>query len=235
MRCVKTAPVWLAGLALVACQPGQDMSSEEAPTPAAAPPAAAPPTPTPPPAQVSTAPQTTNQASLLSEPNWAVLFAGNDLSSFNEVGDAEWNIVDDYVEARDFIQVFLVTKGHYTDFLLQAEFWPSPGANSGIFIRNDNADAINATDGYELNIADTNENVNNRTGSIVNHMAPMATVETDGKWNTYEIMAQGNHIVARVNGTVTADMENDEHPSGPIAFQNNGGTIRFRNIRIRPL
>jgi len=171
----------------------------------------------------------------LSEPNWVVLFAGHDLSSFNEVGDAEWNIIDDYVEADGYTGAFLVTKGHYTDFHLELEFWPGPESNSGIFIRNDNADAINAEDGYEINIFDTNENPDNRTGSIVNHVPPMTEVSTEEQWNTYEITAQGDRIIARVNGTVTADVELDEHPNGPIAFQNNGGLIRFRNIRIRPL
>ena len=236
MKCVFTALVCLSGLALAACQPG-DMSSQETPAaeePAAAP-VAPPPAPEPEPAAATQEPQTTTQASLLSEPNWAILFAGHDLSSFNQVGEAEWTIIDDYVEAVDNLQVFLVTKGHYTDFLLQLEFWPGAGANSGIFIRNDNADAINAEDGYEINIFDQNENPENRTGSIVFHMPPMTTVTTEEQWNTYEITAQGNRIIARVNGTVTADLEDETHPNGPIAFQNNGGLIRFRNIRIRPL
>ena len=238
MKCVPTALACLSGLTLAACQPGQDMASEEAPAQTAAAPA---PAAAPPPVavaqapQAATGPQTTTQASLLSEPNWVVLFAGHDLSSFNEVGDAEWNIIDDYVEADGYTGAFLVTKGHYTDFHLELEFWPGPESNSGIFIRNDNADAINAEDGYEINIFDTNENPNNRTGSIVNHVPPMTEVSTEEQWNTYEITAQGDRIIARVNGTLTADVELDVHPNGPIAFQNNGGLIRFRNIRIRPL
>ena len=248
MKCVSTVLTCLLGLTLAACQPGQDTASDEAPAqtaapppppPAAAPapapaaPAAAP--PPPPAAQASQVPQTTTQASLLSEPDWVVLFAGHDLSSFNEVGDAQWNLIDDYVEADGYLQSFLVTRGEYTDFHLQLEFWPGPGANSGIFIRNDNPAAINAEDGYEINIYDTNPNPDNRTGSIVNHVPPLTAVSTEEQWNTYEITAQGNRIVAQVNGTVTADTEIDEHPSGPIAFQNNGGLIRFRDIRIRPL
>ena len=63
----------------------------------------------------------------------------------------------------------------------------------------------------------------------------MTSVSTEEQWNTYEITAQGDRILALVNGTVTTDVELDEHPNGPIAFQNNGGLIRFRNIRIRPL
>ena len=239
MKRVTTVLLFLSGLMLAACQPPEEMSSAEEPSaetssaeassgemPEAE--TSAPDTP----AQMA---QTTTQASLLSEPEWAILFAGHDLSSFNEVGDAQWNIIDDYVEADGYENSYLVTRGHYTDFLLQAEFWPGAGSNSGIFIRNRNPDAISASDGYEINIYDTNENVDNRTGSVVNHRPPMEVVATEEQWNTYEITAQGNRITARVNGTLTADMEDDTHANGPIAFQNNGGLIRFRNIRLRPL
>ncbi len=179
--------------------------------------------------------QTTTQASLLSEPEWAILFAGHDLSSFNAVGDAEWNIIDDYVEADGYTGSFLVTRGHYTDFLLQAEFWPGANSNSGIFIRNGDPQAISAMGGYEINIYDTNENPDNRTGSIVGHVPPLAEVISEEQWNTYEITAEGNRITVMLNGTLTAELEDDTHANGPIAFQNNGGLIRFRNIRLRPL
>lgn len=233
MKCVSTSLVCLSSLFLAACQPADDMPTQEAP--AEAPVAEAPPPAAPAPEPEGQTAQTTNQASLLAAPNWAILFAGHDLTSFNQVGEAQWNIVDDYVEGDGYTNSYLVTKGHYTDFLLELEFWPGAGANSGIFIRNDNADAIAASDGYEVNIFDTNENPDNRTGSIVGHMPPMETVPTEEKWNTYQITAQGNRILVRVNGTVTADHEDASHPNGPIAFQNNGGLIRFRNIRIRPL
>jgi hypothetical protein len=63
----------------------------------------------------------------------------------------------------------------------------------------------------------------------------MAEVIAGGKWNRYEIKAEGSRIVVHLNGTLVADLDDDTHASGPIAFQNNGGLIRFRNIRIRPL
>jgi hypothetical protein len=63
----------------------------------------------------------------------------------------------------------------------------------------------------------------------------MATLETGGKWNSYDIVAEGTHIVVTLNGTVTADFEDDTHPSGPFALQNNGGLIRFRAVQLRPL
>lgn len=233
MICSRTALLCLTGFFLVACEPSGEMTasdvpaaengSSEAMSDAVEPEASMP------------IAQTTTQASLLSEPEWTILFAGHDLSSFNAVGDAQWNIIDDYVEADGYTGSFLVTRGHYTDFLLQADFWPGAGSNSGIFIRNGDPQAISAMGGYEINIYDTNENLDNRTGSIVGHVPPLTEILSEEQWNTYEITAQGNRITVVLNGALTAELEDDTHASGPIAFQNNGGLIRFRNIRLRPL
>ncbi len=63
----------------------------------------------------------------------------------------------------------------------------------------------------------------------------MTTVEAEEQWNTYEIVAEGSRIVVTLNGTVTAELEDDTHPSGAFALQNNGGLIRFRDVRLQPL
>jgi len=227
----------LSALALVACQNADEVASQQAPPapmPAAEmPPAAAEPEPAP--SAAAQGPQTTAEASLLSEPQWVVLFAGQDLSSFDTVGDVEWGIVEDYVESEGGTASFLVTRGAYTDFLLHAEFWTNPEANSGIFLRCQNPEQPNAEICYEVNIFDQNPNPDNRTGAIINHVPPMANIEAANQWNTFEITAQGPRIEVRLNGTLTAELEDDELASGPIGFQNNGGLVRFRNIRLRPL
>ena len=216
MKRQSAAAICLSSIVLAACQNAEETSSQQAAT-------------------ASRTPQTTTQASLLSEPNWVLLFAGHDLSSFDQVGDAQWNITDDYVEADGYTQAYLVTRGHYSDFLLHVEFWPGPGANSGYSSATTTRTRSAPTAGTRSISSIRTKNPDNRTGSIVNHMPPIAAISTEGQWNTYEINAEGNRIVVRLNGTVTAEFESEEHASGPIAFQNNGGLIRFRNIRLRPL
>jgi hypothetical protein len=166
---------------------------------------------------------------------WTTLFDGSNLDSFNALGEARWNIIDDYVEADGYTGSYLVTKEDYGDFALELEFWPSIDANSGVYIRNQSGERIGADFGYEINIYDTNENPDNRTGAIIRFSAPMEEIIAGGKWNKYEITAEGSRIVVHINGTLVADLDDDTYASGPIAFQNNGGLIRFRNIRIRPL
>lgn len=117
----------LAGVALIACQPAGDMGGEMAAEQTAAPVETAMPEPAAPPAQDSE----TVAHSLVYDTTWVNLFAGHDLSQFVEVGGADWNIVDDYVESTSGTATgFLVTRGAYGDVQLQLEFWTSPDANS---------------------------------------------------------------------------------------------------------
>ncbi|MFL2546527.1 MAG: DUF1080 domain-containing protein [Candidatus Rariloculaceae bacterium] len=237
MKGLTIATILFSSLALSACQnadePAVDSSAPVAGAVEPAPPAVAEPAPAQPAAPAG--PQTTTQASLASDSQWAILFAGHDLSSFDTLGDAQWNIIDDYVEADGYTGSFLVSRGGYTNFRLSLEFWSGPDSNSGIFIRCEGPAAVSANSCYEINIFDTNENPDNRTGSIVNHAPPAITTMANEQWNTYDIVAQGSRIVVTLNGNVTAEIEDDSHPYGPFALQNNGGLIRFRNVRLRPL
>ena len=47
---------------------------------------------------------------------WTTLFDGSDLGSFNTLGEAQWIIIDDYVEADGYTGSYLVTKDDYGDF-----------------------------------------------------------------------------------------------------------------------
>jgi hypothetical protein len=174
-------------------------------------------------------------AASAAETEWVTLFDGTDLSHFDTLGDAQWNIIDDYVEADGYTWSYLVTKEDYADFELEVDFWPSADANSGVYIRCQNRDEVKSDSGYEINIYDTNENPDNRTGAIIRFSPPIEATVAGEHWNTYRIKAEGSHIVVHLNGKVVNDVEDDTYASGPIALQNNGGLIRFRNIRVRRL
>ena len=227
-------PISIAALA--ACDTGGDMGGNAgASAPASAP------APAQMPAESATSapvPMTTNDASLLAEPTWAVLFAGQDLTAFSQIGGANWRLDNGTVIADDGEPPgFLVTKGAFTDFHIRVEFQASSQTNSGIFIRCADPNVVSAEVCYEINIFDQNQNAANRTGAIVNHAPPAVSVMAGDAWNTLEVMGEGAHLTVRMNGTVTADYVDpqNEHASGHIGLQYNGGPIRFRDVRIRPL
>ena len=162
------------------------------------------------------------------------LFDGSNLDSFNQTGDANWHIVEDYVEANSG-GGHLVTKESYGDFRLTAEFWVDPDANSGIFIRCSDPADIGSDTCYEVNIFDKRPEQNYRTGAIVDVAEPMVKIDAGGQWNTYEIVAQGNHLMVTLNGQKTVDVMDSKHASGPLTLQYGAGIVRFKNVQITPL
>jgi hypothetical protein len=162
------------------------------------------------------------------------LFDGKDLSAFNVLGDANWQIVDGVVQANQGTG-YLVTKGSYTDFQINLDFWVDEDANSGVFIRCSNPQQVNGNNSYEVNINDKRPDQRYRTGGIVNVASPSSVINTGGKWNTFEITARGPRLIVILNGTRVVDAEHSGHARGPIALQYSAGTVKFRNVVIRTL
>ncbi len=171
----------------------------------------------------------------MAESTWVTLFDGQDLSQFEQVGGPNWQIVDDYVEATSGEAGFLVTHDAYGDVQVQAEFWTSPEANSGIFMRCPSANEVGAATCYEVNIFDQRPDQTYRTGGIVNFAEPMAQMDAANRWNTFDIVMDGDHLVVRMNDTLMVDTNDSTIESGVIGFQWSAGTVRFRNIRLREL
>jgi hypothetical protein len=172
----------------------------------------------------------------VSEDGWQILFDGSSLAQFDILGDANWRIEDTSVVADESTAAsFLVSQQDYTDFELQLEFWVNTEANSGIFLRCQDREAIADSSCYEVNIYDTRADQTYRTGGIVNLVAPAEFVYTGGQWNRYEITVNGNRLQVRLNGRDLVDEEDSQYASGPVALQYGSGTVKFRNVQIRPL
>lgn len=163
---------------------------------------------------------------------WQTLFDGTSFAGWNQNGDANWQLVDG-AAAADSGTGFLVTAASYADFDLELEFWVTPDANSGVFIRCAGPTEIGAAECYEVNIFDQRPDPQYRTGAIVDVAEPRVMLETGDKWNRYEISARGPHLVVKLNGQTTVDTEDDKLTVGPIALQYGAGRVMFRNVRIR--
>jgi hypothetical protein len=132
---------------------------------------------------------------------------------------------------------FLLSEGLYDDFRLSLEFRVDATTNSGIFIRCRDRQRVHPETCYELNIWDQHPQQEARTGAIVLwHMPPLAQVNTLGRWNSYEVVARGPQLEVRVNGVLTARLEDADSTAGFIALQRWGeGTVRFRRIELQLL
>jgi hypothetical protein len=162
------------------------------------------------------------------------LFDGHSLGGWLVSGEADWSVEEGSIVARGKGDGFIQTLESYGDFELSVEFWVDATTNSGIFIRCGDPQRIHPETCYELNIWDEHPQQQARTGAIVfKVMPPLANVETVGRWNTYDVMARGARIEVRVNGELTATLDDADPSPGFIALQHwQTGTVKFRNLRL---
>jgi Domain of Unknown Function (DUF1080) len=177
-------------------------------------------------------------ASGQTDAGWITLVDSAKMGDWDEVAKANWAMKDgaltaDKLEGKDL--AYLMSRNSYKDFQIRAEFWVSDDANSGIFIRCEDPKKVDGKTCYEVNIYDQRPDPTYGTGAIptVAKVDPMP--KAGGKWNTYEITAQGPHLVVVLNGQKTVDVQDSQHASGPIGLQYGSGVVKFRKVQIKPL
>jgi hypothetical protein len=174
-----------------------------------------------------------------SGPGWVQIFDGKNLGDWDRFGESNWRVEDGAIVAdkrTSKTPAYLLTKNKYKDFQLHIEFWASPDANSGIFMRCSDLQKVGDRTCYEANIFDTRKDPTYGTGAIVRFAEVNPMPKAGGKWNTYEITVKGRQITLVLNGKQTAQLrESEMFVEGPFALQHGAGTIKFRKVAIKPL
>jgi len=191
------------------------------------------------------------------EDGFELLFNGKDLTGWQ--GNTKGYVVKDgmIVVEPELGGGNLYTAKEYGDFIMRFEFKLTPGANNGLGIRTPlNVNA--AYNGMELQILDnTAEKYKTLRpyqyhGSIYGVVpAKRGYLKPVGDWNYQEVIARGNQITVKLNGTTIVDadikeagspktMDGREHPGlfnkkGYIAFCGHGDKLAFRSLRIKIL
>ena len=165
---------------------------------------------------------------------------GTGLDNFTTLGDANWRMIDGAIQA-DKGSGFLVSKSSYSDFQMRVEFWADADANSGIFMRMQDTQKVNAANSYEVNIFDKRPEQTYATGAIVDVAKVDPAPKAAGKWNVFEITAKGTQLTVVFNGVQTVNVQDSKHARGPFSLQyapgvvKDSGTIKFRKVEIKPI
>ncbi len=178
------------------------------------------------------------QKAVSQEAGWVTLFDGKSLDGWDQVGESNWRVEDgaivvDKMAGKD--PGYLVSKKPYKNFVVRVEFWSSDDANSGIYFRC--LDPMKITDRtcYEANIFDQRPDPSYGTGALTRYVEVSPMPKAAGKWNTYEVTANGRDITVVLNGQTTAKMRNGMFDEGPIVLQHGAGAIKFRKVEVKPL
>lgn len=169
---------------------------------------------------------------------WIRLFDGYSLFGWEAQHADQWEVTEDGVltSSGDVEPSILMTSVPWTDYELQLEYKLDAGGNSGIFLRSSPSPSNPAEDCYELNLCDTHEQF--KTGSLVGRAQPIAKVQGDGEWHTLRVLCDGNWIQAWLDEVHMTDFHDESDSpllSGRIGLQQNGGTVQFKNVKLKPL
>jgi hypothetical protein len=172
---------------------------------------------------------------------WVTLFDGKNLDNWSPIGTANWKL-DGGELVADNGNGFMVSKTDYADFDLRVEFWIEAKTNSGVFIRCTDPNSVSGKTAYEVNIWDTRPEPKYGTGAIVDVAAVDPMPHAAGKWNTYEIIANGGTFTVILDGKKTVNnAHSDKFAKGRIALQHGkgvsdeSGVVKFRKVAIKLL
>jgi hypothetical protein len=181
--------------------------------------------------------------SMSSGSGWVTLIDGDKgMDNWSVSGSAgNWRAEGGAIQADKLVSgkgaSVLVSKQSFRDFELVVEFWAGDDTNSGVYLRAPNPNQVNTASGaYEVQIWDKNPNPKYATGSLVNVSEVQPIHKAANKWNTFEVVAKGTQITVKMNGVVTASIQDAKNTQeGRFGLQFNGGPIKFRKLAVKPL
>jgi hypothetical protein len=199
---------------------------------------------------------------------WVPLFNGRDLGGWVQRGGAaEYRVEEGELVGRAVPGTpnsFLCTDRSYTNFILELEFKPQAGLNSGVQVRSEyldkpgrvvwqgktNSIPARRVHGYQVEI---DPSARAWTGGIYDEgrrgwlvdlktNTPAQKAFKLGEWNQFRIECRGDEIATWLNGVPAARLEDSLTPAGFIGLQVHGIgrntntlEIRWKNVRIREL
>lgn len=173
---------------------------------------------------------------------WVRLFNGKDLTGWKTHPDSpgEWKVEDGLLTGRGPLSHLFSERGDYENFHFRVEARINDGGNSGQLFRTKFEPAF--PEGYEAQINASHADPI-RTGSLylpeVKEVLVADKLHKPDEWFAQEVIAQGNHIIIKVNGKTTVDYRdpNKAYTRGHVALQQHGpGTVvQFRKIEIKEL
>jgi len=176
---------------------------------------------------------------------WIALFDGKSFDGWVVTGDKDgFGIRDGMIEWVKGGGQAVRSRARYDNFALRLDWKIEDGGNSGIYLRAPRAARASKV-GMEFQLMGDHgkEPGTKTTGALYDAAAPLVNASKPaGEWNSVEILLDGQHLKATLNGQLIHDRNLDEHEKlrlrnhrGFIALQDHNHYVAFRNIRLKPL
>ena len=185
---------------------------------------------------------------------WISLFNGKNLQGWKVTKENPESIsVQEGVIVIDGPRAHLyytgdVKRHNFKDFEFRAKVKTMPHANSGIYFHTQYQEEGWPYHGYECQVNNTHSDPS-KTGGLWGVNAYYKQAVQDKEWFDYYVRVQGKKVTIKINGVVTIEFEEPDHPehakklpgrlirSGTFALQAHDpkSKILYKEIYVRPL
>jgi hypothetical protein len=168
---------------------------------------------------------------------WVNMFDGKTLKGWkaSEQPDS-WKVVDGAIVGDGPVSHLFWMVEECGNCEFKAEVKLNHSGNSGMYFRT--AFGPGFPKGYEAQVENTSPDPQ-KTGSLYNFSKVTEQLIQDDTWWTQHIIADGNHIIIKINGKVVTDYvdEKNTYTKGYLALQqhNPGSVVQYRKLMMRPL
>jgi hypothetical protein len=156
---------------------------------------------------------------------------GDGIKKFDK---GQWTFKDGVLKGEGEVSHIFSPLGEYENFAYKAEIKISDNGNSGQYFRAKLGNGWPA--GYEAQINSTHTDP---TGSLYNFKNVMEKLVPHDTWFTQEVIADGNHIIIKVNDKVVVDFvdEKKSFTKGHFAFQQHhlGSIVEIKNVQVKEI
>lgn len=168
---------------------------------------------------------------------WIQMFDGKTLNGWKTADNPEsWTVRNGVItgDGERSHLFYMVEQCSNCEF--KAEVRLNHGGNSGMYFRTEFGPGF--PKGYEAQVNNSHGDPK-RTGSLYNFKNVYEQLVADDTWWTQHIIANGNHIIIKVNDKVVVDYidEKNTFTKGHLALQqhNKGSVVEYRNLMMRKL
>ena len=168
---------------------------------------------------------------------WKRIFDGKTLNGWktNENPDS-WTVQDGALVAKGPRSHLFYMDQEFEDLEFKATIKLAPNSNSGMYIRT--AFGPGFPKGYETQVNNSAKDPK-RTGSLYNFVDVREQLVPDDTWWTQHVIAQGNHIIVKVNDKVVVDYvdEKNTYTKGHVVFQQHdpNSSVIIKDVMVKAL
>jgi hypothetical protein len=167
---------------------------------------------------------------------WVQLFNGKNLEGWmiHPEDKARWSVKDNCIVGEGGVGHLYTYRGDYENFDFKIEAKISDKGNSGQYFRTKFQKGFPS--GYEAQINATHGDPQ-RTGSLYNIVKITDQLHKPDEWFTQEVIADGDHIIIKLNDKVVVDTHDKKYAKGHLAIQqhNEGSVVTVKSAEIKEL